>query len=91
MYITPSTVYINNVCMSPVLRTRQSCTGILLFCNKAPIIWFIKRQNLLEASIFGSDFTAVKTSVDITEAFCYKLSMFGVPIDVPTEIFCDNR
>ncbi|KAI2505828.1 Reverse transcriptase (RNA-dependent DNA polymerase) [Fragilaria crotonensis] len=30
--------------------TRRSQTGILLFCNKAPIIWHTKRQNTVEAS-----------------------------------------
>jgi hypothetical protein len=36
---------------------RWSQTGILLFCNMAPIIWFSKRQNSVEASTFArSDF-----------------------------------
>ena len=30
-------------------EARRSHTGILLFCNSAPIIWFSKRQNLVEA------------------------------------------
>ena len=46
-------------------ETRQSQTSILLFCNSAPIIWFIKRHNSAEASTFGSDFNATKNSVDI--------------------------
>ena len=25
--------------------TRRSQTGILIFCNQTPILWFIKRQN----------------------------------------------
>jgi hypothetical protein len=71
-------------------ETRQSQTGILLFCNKAPIIWFSKRQNSVEASTFGSEFTAMKNAVEMIEALRYKLRMFGVPIDGPTNIFCDN-
>ena len=35
-------------------ETRQSQTGILLFCKSAPIIWFGKRQNSVEASTLGS-------------------------------------
>ena len=34
-------------------ETRRSQIGILLFCNSAPIIWFIKWQNSVESSTFG--------------------------------------
>jgi hypothetical protein len=70
---------------------RRSQTGILIFCNKAPIIWFSKRQNTVEASTFGSEFQAMKNAVELAEALRYKLRMFGVPIDGPTNVFCDNE
>jgi hypothetical protein len=71
--------------------TRRSQTGILLFCNKAPVIWHSKRQNTVEASTFGSEFQAMKNAVELTESLRYKLRMFGVPIDNATNIFCDNE
>lgn len=71
--------------------TRRSQTGILLFCNKAPTIWHSKRQNTVEASTFGSEFQAMKNAVELAEALRYKLRMFGVPLDGPTNIFCDNE
>ena len=71
--------------------TRRSQTGILLFCNKAPTIWHSKRQNTVEASTFGSEFQAMKNAVELTEALRYKLRMFGVPLDGPTNVFCDNE
>ena len=71
--------------------TRRLQTGILIFCNRAPIIWYSKRQNTVEASIFGSEFQVMKNAVEIIEALRYKLRMFGVPIDGPTNIFCDNE
>jgi hypothetical protein len=71
--------------------TRRSQTGILIFYNSAPIIWYSKRQNTAEASTFGSEFQAVKNAVELIEALRYKLRMFGVPIDGPTTIFCDNE
>ena len=40
--------------------TRKSQTGILIFLNKAPIVFFSKQQNLVEMSTFGSEFTAMK-------------------------------
>jgi hypothetical protein len=72
-------------------ETRRSQSGILLFCNRAPIIWYSKRQNSVEASTFGSEITAMKTAIELIESMRYKLRMFGVPIDGPTNVFCDNE
>ena len=33
----------------------------------------------------------MKTSIEMIEALRYKLRMFGVPIDGPTSILCDNE
>ena len=71
--------------------TRRSQTGILIFCNRAPIIWHSKRQNTVKTSTFGSEFTAMKNAVELVEALRYKLRMFGVPIDGPANVFCDNE
>ena len=71
--------------------TPQSQTGILIFVNKAPIIAFSKRKNDVETSTFGSEFTALKNSVELVKALRYKLRMFGVPIEGPTNVFCDNE
>jgi hypothetical protein len=32
----------------------------------------------------------MKSAVEMIEALRYKLRMFGVPVDGPTNIFCDN-
>jgi len=37
------------------LKTRRSQTGFILFINRAPIIWFSKRQNPVESSTFSSE------------------------------------
>ena len=71
--------------------TRRSMTGILIFCNRVPIICHTKRHNIVETSIFGSEFTAMKNAFEIIAALRYKLHMFGVPIDGPTNMFCDNE
>jgi hypothetical protein len=34
--------------------TRRSRTGILLYLNRAPILWYTKKQNSVETSTFGS-------------------------------------
>ena len=71
--------------------TRRSQTGIFMFLNRAPIVWYSKRQNTVEASTFGSEFIAMRTSVEHIEALRYKLRMFGIPIEGPTNVFCDNE
>ena len=73
------------------LATRRSHTGVLIFVNEAPIVWFSKRQNTVESSTFGSEFIALKQSIDLIEGLRYKLRMMGIPIDATTSIYCDNE
>ena len=47
--------------------------GILIFCNHAPIIWNSKRHNTVETSKFGSEFTGMKNSINLSETLRYKL------------------
>ena len=71
--------------------TRRSHTGIIIFINSAPIIWFSKRQNTVESSTFGSELIAMKQAVDMVEGLIYKLRMFGIPIIDEARILCDNQ
>ena len=71
--------------------TRRSQMGILIFINRAPIIWVSKRTNTVESSTFGSKIVAMRNAVDVIEGLRYKLRMFGVDIDGPTNVFCDNE
>ena len=71
--------------------TRRSQTGVLLFLQRAPIMWYSKRQNTVETSTFGSEFVAMKTAIEMIEAFRYKLRMMGIPLDGETNVFCDNE
>ena len=50
-----------------------------------------KRQNSVETSTFGSEFTAMKQAVELIKALRYKLRMFGVPIEGPASVYCDNE
>jgi hypothetical protein len=65
--------------------------GILIFVNRAPIVWLSKRTNTVESSTFGSEIVALRNAVDLIESLRYKLRMFGVPIEGPTNVFCDNE
>lgn len=72
-------------------ETRRSHTGILIYVNRAPIQWFSKRQNTVEASTYGSEMLAMRIAIEMIEGLRYKLRMFGVPIDGPCNVFCDNN
>ena len=71
--------------------TRRSQTGILMFVNRAPILWYSKRQNTVETSTFGSEIVAMKNAIELIEALRYKLRMMGIEIDGSTNIYCDNE
>ena len=71
--------------------TRRSQTGYIIFCNQAPILWYSKRQNTVEASTFGAEFIAARTCLEAVEALRFKLRMFGIPVDGPTNMMCDNN
>ena len=70
--------------------TRRSHTGIILYVNRVPIMWYSKRQNTVESSTFGSEFVAMKTAIEMIKGLRYKLRMMGVNIEGPTNVFCDN-
>ena len=71
-------------------KTRRSHTGILIYINQAPIIWYSKRQITVEASSFGSEYIALRICTEIVEALRYKLRCFGVPVEGPCDVLCDN-
>ena len=72
-------------------QTRRSHSGIIIFVNRAPILWFSKRQNTVEASTFGSELLAMRLAVEMIEGLRYKLRMLGVPLEGECAVFCDNN
>ena len=71
--------------------TRRSHTGISIYCNCSPIVWFSKKQNTMETSTFSSEIIALNIAVELVKGLRYKLRMIGVPIIGPASIFCDNK
>jgi hypothetical protein len=45
--------------------SRRMHTGILIYVQNAPIIWFSKRQNTVESSSFGSEFVTLRAANDM--------------------------
>ena len=66
-------------------------TGILLFFNSVPIVWYRKKQNSVEDATFGLEFVALRQANNMIVALRYKLMMFRIPIEGLTNIFCDNK
>lgn len=71
--------------------TRRSHTGYIIFVNRAPILWYSKRQTTVESSTFSSEFIALRTMVEAVRGLRFKLKMFGVPVDGPASVLCDNE
>jgi hypothetical protein len=55
------------------LVTRRSHSGILIFVQNAPILFYSKRQNSVETSTFCSEFVALRTGEEMIAGLRYKL------------------
>ncbi len=71
--------------------TRRSHSGTLIWVNNAPIVFYSKRQNTVESSTFGSELVAMRIAKELIIGLRYKLQIFGVPIEGPTNVYCDNQ
>jgi hypothetical protein len=47
--------------------TRRSHTGLIIIVNRAPILWFSKRQSTVKSSTFGSEFVAMRIAIEMIE------------------------
>ena len=47
---------------------RRYTEGIIIVCNRTPIIWHSKRKNGVETSTFRSEFTDMNKYVDLIAA-----------------------
>jgi hypothetical protein len=53
--------------------TQRSHTGLIIFVQNAPIIWYSKKQNTVESSTFGSGLVALRVARDLISALRTKL------------------
>jgi hypothetical protein len=53
--------------------TRCKGTGVPIYLNKSHILWYSTNQNIVDTSIFGSLFIALKTGIDYFKGLRYKL------------------
>ena len=71
--------------------TRRSHTGYIIFANNAPISRFSKRQNTVETSTFGAELVALRIATEKVRDLRIKLQLFGIPIEGPTYVLCNNE
>ena len=71
--------------------TRRSRSGFLVFINNALIHWMSKKQMSIETSSYGSEFTSMKQCCEYIRGLKYKLTMMGIPTELPAYIFGDNK
>ena len=50
------------------MANSRSHSGIIIYVNNAPVIWYINLQNTVEYSSFGSEFVALRISTEMIEA-----------------------
>ena len=72
------------------MANRRLHYGIIIYVNNAPIIWYSKSHNAVEASIFGLEFVALRIATEMIESLRCKLRCFVIPVEGPAELFCDN-
>ena len=72
-------------------KTRKSHSGFIIFVNRVSISWFIKRHTTMETSTFSAECIAMKSCVSTKEGLRFKLRMFGVPVEGPAHVCCDNQ
>ena len=57
------------------MANRRSYSGIIIHVNNAPIIWYSKQYNTVEASIFLSESVALRIDTEIIESDRVQASM----------------
>lgn len=71
--------------------TGRSASGILHLINQTPIDWFFKKQGMVEAATYGSEFMAARLAVQQILDLRITLRYMGVPLDGPAWLFGDNE
>ena len=67
-------------------KNRRSRSGYIIHLNRAPIMYYSKRQGSLETSVFGAEFVAVKTGRDDLRGLRHKLRIMGVPLTMQVKL-----
>ena len=58
-------------------------TGFLIYMNKSLVHQLSKKQPMIETSVFGAKFVAMKIGLETLRGLRYKLSLMGIPLSGP--------
>eukprot|EP00804_Cyclotella_cryptica_P013947 CCRYP_002465-RA/>CCRYP_002465-RA protein AED:0.03 eAED:0.04 QI:0/0/0/0.83/0.6/0.5/6/0/916 len=70
--------------------SRRSRTGFVIFLNYCMIDWLSKKQSMVETSVFGTEFCAMKHGIENLRDIRYKLCMMGVPVKRASYLYGNN-
>jgi hypothetical protein len=59
------------------LFNRQSQTGVLIYLNRAPILWHLKTQRNVESMTFGSDVVVLRIATELIKGLRFKTRIMG--------------
>ena len=63
----------------------------MIYLNNFPIYWISKKQQGVETSSFGAEFTAMKQCTEYMRGLRFKLRMMGIPCSVQSLVYGDNK
>ena len=70
---------------------RRSVTGYIIYLGSTPVTWYCKTQSMVETSTYSAEFMAMKKAVEHIKGLRHTLRAFGVVVESPTEVRCDNK
>ena len=71
--------------------TRISVTGCFIVVGRTIVKWYLKMQNTVETSTYGSELVALWISTEELTKVRYKLHMMGIELYNVSHVLCDNK
>jgi hypothetical protein len=73
------------------IMTGKSMTDILHLVNKNPLEWYSKKQPIIEAATYGSEFVEAQTCIEQKFDLCTTVLRLSVPISNKSCMFGGNK
>ena len=83
------TIYVDATWASD--NNRRSITGFIIYFGSSPITWYSGKQSQVEGSTYASEFCALRKAIEALRGVRYTLRSFGIKVNKPNIIYCDNR
>jgi hypothetical protein len=76
LYVLCISCFVDSNHTGNVVTQRLHSTGILIYYQNAQVIWYSKRQSMVELLSFGSKFIALRIAKEMIVALWYKLRIW---------------